>query len=67
MDTPHLSVPTPDELRQQIRARVDEVRALRRMLSLAEAAEMAAEARTRQLPVAELLERARRGREASHD
>ena len=33
-----LLIPTPEEIREQIRARMDEVRALRRMLKLSEAA-----------------------------
>jgi hypothetical protein len=50
MTTP-LTIPTPDELRRQIRERVTEVRALRTMLRLAEAAQTAAEARARQRPL----------------
>jgi hypothetical protein len=50
----HITIPTPAELRQQIRARVDEVRALRRLLRAAEAAEAAAQARARQRPLVAL-------------
>jgi hypothetical protein len=36
-----LTIPTPDDLRADIRARTSELRALRRLLRLAEAAEAA--------------------------
>ncbi len=45
------TIPTADVLREQIRARVDELRALRLMLRLATAADAAREARARQRPL----------------
>jgi hypothetical protein len=45
------TIPTADEIREQIRARTAEVRALRQMLRLATAAEQAREARARQRPL----------------
>ena len=51
MNTATLTIPAPDEIREQIRARVSEVRALRQMLKLAEAAQQAEEARKRQRPL----------------
>jgi hypothetical protein len=54
MDTPNLTIPTLTELREQIRERVTEVRALRQMLRLAEAAQAAAEARALQRPITAL-------------
>jgi len=52
MNTAALTIPAPDEIREQIRARVAELRALRQMLKLAEAAEQVQAARSRQRPLA---------------
>jgi hypothetical protein len=41
------TIPTPDKLRADIRARVAELRALRRLLRLAEAAQVLGQARIR--------------------
>ena len=49
-----LTVPAPDDIREQIRARVAELRALRRMLRLSEATAAAEAARARQHPLAGL-------------
>jgi hypothetical protein len=54
MSTPHSPIPTQAELREQIRERITEVRALRRLLRFAEAAETAAQARGRCRPLKEL-------------
>jgi hypothetical protein len=45
------TIPSADEIRAQIKARVAEVRALRRMLCLASAAEAVREARAGQRPL----------------
>jgi hypothetical protein len=45
MSTAPLTIPTPEQLRAEIRARVAELRALRRLLRLAEAATAAGQAR----------------------
>jgi hypothetical protein len=60
MDAP-LTIPAADEIRAQIRARVDELRALRQMLRLAEAARVAQSARARQRSLASPEEGARHG------
>jgi hypothetical protein len=43
----HLTIPPPDELRSEIRARASELRALRLLLKLSEAAQAAPIVRTR--------------------
>jgi hypothetical protein len=42
-----VTIPSPDELRADIRARAEELRALRRLLKVSEAAQQTAEARHR--------------------
>ena len=60
MDTP-LSIPTPEEIRADIRARAAELRAKRRLLRLAEAAQTAAAAES-----ARCLQKVPGTREARH-
>ena len=58
-------IPPPDDIREQIRARVAEVRALRQMLRLAIAASEASEARAKQRPLNSLTAKRRRQIDAS--
>jgi hypothetical protein len=53
MSTATLTIPTPEAIREQIRARVDELRALKQMLKLADAARQAEAARSRQRPLSQ--------------
>jgi len=60
------TIPAADEIRQQIRARVDELRALRKLLRLAEALKAAGEARRRQSPLSALIDNRSDQEEAEH-